>query len=218
MNSCKKFESTNARDAAANSGCAPSAGALPPLEVSSVRWEYEDELPEMEDDDFDVIFKASRLDGVRLYPFVEDSKGNRIWITNLSSEVNDQRSEPPTRNDASNTKDGSGTFAAEHSSEVHSELISEKKSHDETIEILKSNTKELNAACDHIKLLEACLAGGLEEHAALARKCAQWEKCAEALARELIQWGEFTGNTETNAALAEFESMKRRDVTPNNQA
>lgn len=54
-----------------------------PLETSDVRWEYEDELPEMGDADFDAIFKASRVDGVRLYPFVEDSKGNRIWITHL---------------------------------------------------------------------------------------------------------------------------------------
>lgn len=53
-----------------------------------MRWEYEDELPEMEDADFDAIFKASRVDGVRLYPFVEDSRGNRIWITHLPSEAN----------------------------------------------------------------------------------------------------------------------------------
>ena len=95
--------------------------------------------------------------------------------------------------------------------ESQSELLAEKKSHDETIELLKANTKELNNCLDHIKLLEACLAGGLEEHAALARKCEQWEKCSEALARELIQWGEFTGNTETNAALQEFERMKGRE-------
>lgn len=86
MSAKKRSKST--QDAAANSGCAPSAGSLPPLEMSDVRWEYEDELPEMEDADFDALFKASRVDGVRLYPFVEDSKGNRIWITHLPSEVN----------------------------------------------------------------------------------------------------------------------------------
>ncbi len=53
------------------------------LETSDVRWAYEDELPEMEKSDFDAIFKASRVDGVRLYPFVEDSTGVRIWITHL---------------------------------------------------------------------------------------------------------------------------------------
>jgi hypothetical protein len=55
----------------------------PSLETSDVRWEYEDQLPEMNDADFDAIFKASRVDGVRMYPFVEDSNGNRIWITHL---------------------------------------------------------------------------------------------------------------------------------------
>jgi hypothetical protein len=58
------------------------------LEISDVRWEYEDELPEMEDADFDAIFPASRVlgmecGGVRMYPFVEDSAGNRVWISYL---------------------------------------------------------------------------------------------------------------------------------------
>lgn len=65
-----------------------AAPSCSPLETSDVRWEYEDELPEMENSDFDAIFKASRVDAVRLYPFVEDSKGNRIWITHLPSEAN----------------------------------------------------------------------------------------------------------------------------------
>lgn len=51
------------------------------LQTSAIHWEYEDELPEMEDADFNAIFKASRVDGVRMYPFVEDADGNRIWIT-----------------------------------------------------------------------------------------------------------------------------------------
>lgn len=59
-----------------------------PLETSDVRWEYEDGLPAMENADFAALFKASRVDGVRLYPFVEDSNGNRIWITHLPSEPN----------------------------------------------------------------------------------------------------------------------------------
>ena len=70
-----------------------AAPSCSPLETSAVRWEYEDELPEMEDADFDAIFKASRVDGVRLYPFVEDSKGNRIWITHLPSEANAELSD-----------------------------------------------------------------------------------------------------------------------------
>jgi len=58
------------------------------LEISDVLWEYEDGLPEMEDSDFDAIFPASRVlgmecGGVRMYPFVEDSAGNRVWISSL---------------------------------------------------------------------------------------------------------------------------------------
>lgn len=53
------------------------------LETSDVRWEYEDNLPKMSKEDFAAIFKASRVEGVRIYPFVEDSNGNRIWITHL---------------------------------------------------------------------------------------------------------------------------------------
>ena len=58
------------------------------LEISDVRWEYEDQLPKMEDSDFDAIFPASRVlgmecGGVRMYPYVEDSAGNRVWISSL---------------------------------------------------------------------------------------------------------------------------------------
>ena len=66
----------------------PPTPPCPRLETSDVRWEYEDDLPEMEDDDFDAIFKASRVRGVRMYPFVEDSNGTRIWITHLPGETN----------------------------------------------------------------------------------------------------------------------------------
>jgi len=57
--------------------------ACKPLQTSPVMWEFEDQLPEMEDSDFDKIYPASRVVGVRLYPYVEDSAGNRIWLTNL---------------------------------------------------------------------------------------------------------------------------------------
>ena len=60
----------------------------PQLELSAVCWEFEDELPEMTDAEFAAIFAASRVDVVRLYPFVEDSLGNRIWITSLPSAAN----------------------------------------------------------------------------------------------------------------------------------
>jgi len=66
--------------------------ALPRLQISDVRWEYEDQLPEMEDADFDTIFPASRVigmecGGVRMYPYVEDLAGNRIWISHLPDET-----------------------------------------------------------------------------------------------------------------------------------
>jgi hypothetical protein len=58
------------------------------LVISAVKWEYEDEIPEMGDLDFDAIFPASRVigmehGGVRMYPYVEDSAGNRVWISSL---------------------------------------------------------------------------------------------------------------------------------------
>lgn len=87
-----KIEMQSTLSQAENLALAPAPCS--PLETSDVRWEYEDELPEMEDADFDAIFKASRVDGVRLYPFVEDSRGNRIWITHLPSEANDQTQQP----------------------------------------------------------------------------------------------------------------------------
>lgn len=62
--------------------------------TSAVRWAFEDELPEMPREDFDLIFKASRVDVVRLYPFVEDQKGNRIWITHLPGQEEYTHSEP----------------------------------------------------------------------------------------------------------------------------
>ncbi len=53
------------------------------MEISEIMWEYEDNLPDMSDSDFKAIFGASRVDVVRMYPYVEDSKGARIWIKSL---------------------------------------------------------------------------------------------------------------------------------------
>jgi hypothetical protein len=58
------------------------------LSVSDVKWEYEDELPEMDDSGYDAIFPASKVvgnewGGVRMFPYVEDDDGNRIWISRL---------------------------------------------------------------------------------------------------------------------------------------
>lgn len=65
-----------------------SIDGLVSLSISYVRWQYEDELPEMSDEDFNAIFPASRVIGnqsvgVRMYPFVEDKNGERIWLSSL---------------------------------------------------------------------------------------------------------------------------------------
>ena len=41
------------------------------FEVASVQWEYEDNLPEMEDVDYAHLFEKSEVrDGVRMFPYV----------------------------------------------------------------------------------------------------------------------------------------------------
>jgi len=64
------------------------------LSISDVKWEYEDELPEMEDDDYDAIFPASKVvgnewGGVRMFPYVVDDDGNRTWISCLPNGADD---------------------------------------------------------------------------------------------------------------------------------
>ena len=51
------------------------------LQTSPIKWENEDALPEMTDEEFKAMFQASKVHYTRLYPFVEDSRGNRIYIT-----------------------------------------------------------------------------------------------------------------------------------------
>ena len=58
------------------------------ISISDTRWEYEDCLPEMDQSDFDSLFPASRvIDGVRMYPFVEDETGYRVWISFLPNKL-----------------------------------------------------------------------------------------------------------------------------------
>lgn len=54
---------------------------LTTMKISTIKWAYEDDLPEMAQSEFDAIYAASRVDIVRQYPYVEDDQGNRIWIT-----------------------------------------------------------------------------------------------------------------------------------------
>ena len=61
------------------------------LDIADIKWEYEDELPGMEDDEYDRIFPSSRIignefGGVRMYPYVEIG-GARIWIAGLANTV-----------------------------------------------------------------------------------------------------------------------------------
>jgi hypothetical protein len=48
--------------------------------VAFVGWEYEDNLPkDINKPHFDAMFEMSRVDGVRLYPFIE-WEGKRIYL------------------------------------------------------------------------------------------------------------------------------------------
>ena len=58
-----------------------------PIQISELFWEYEDQLPPMHSDDYETLYQYSRvIDGVRMYPFIEDAIGNRIWIANLNTQ------------------------------------------------------------------------------------------------------------------------------------
>ena len=59
------------------------------LDIADVMWEFEDELPGMEDNEFDRLFPSSRIignefGGVRMYPYVEIG-GQRVWITGIAN-------------------------------------------------------------------------------------------------------------------------------------
>lgn len=53
--------------------------------IGAIGWEYEDEMPEMKDSEFDAIYPASRVvNGVRMYPYVIVKMGKhpfRVWLT-----------------------------------------------------------------------------------------------------------------------------------------
>lgn len=42
-----------------------------PFEIASVQWEYEDQLPEMSDIEYDHLFEKSEVrGGVRMFPYI----------------------------------------------------------------------------------------------------------------------------------------------------
>jgi len=58
-----------------------------PIQISELLWEYEDQLPPMYSEDFAALYQYSKvIDGVRMYPFIEDATGGRIWIANLNTQ------------------------------------------------------------------------------------------------------------------------------------
>ena len=48
--------------------------------VSEIFWEYEDQLPELEDWEFELMYPMSRVDWVRMYPYVNSPHGERVWL------------------------------------------------------------------------------------------------------------------------------------------
>ena len=58
-----------------------------PIQISELMWEYEDQLPPMYSEDFETLNQYSKvINGARMYPFIEDAIGNRIWITELNTQ------------------------------------------------------------------------------------------------------------------------------------
>jgi hypothetical protein len=54
-------------------------------EIYSLEWEYEDQLPEISDLEYDLMFEYSEIkDGVRMFPFITLYKSNgepyRIYL------------------------------------------------------------------------------------------------------------------------------------------
>ena len=46
-----------------------------------IQWEYEDQLPEdLTDEDFKLMFAASEVDGIRIYPYIETENGEKYFL------------------------------------------------------------------------------------------------------------------------------------------
>lgn len=53
----------------------------------NIYWQYEDELPEVTESQFHMMFALSRVvDGVRMYPYTKDSAGNKSYLGLVVSE------------------------------------------------------------------------------------------------------------------------------------
>ena len=52
------------------------------ISLAEIQWEYEDQLPEMTDEQYKEIFECSRVfDGVRMFAYVENGYGDRLFLT-----------------------------------------------------------------------------------------------------------------------------------------
>ena len=49
-------------------------------EVCQVQWQHEDELPDISDEQYMLMFRASKVDIVRLFPYIETKSGKKIYI------------------------------------------------------------------------------------------------------------------------------------------
>ena len=49
------------------------------VKTITVEWEYEDQLPEIDDDTYNKMYKTSKVDFVRMFPYVEIC-GRRYYL------------------------------------------------------------------------------------------------------------------------------------------
>jgi hypothetical protein len=68
---CEENKTTNETPQAIGSNSIDLLCGKGEYEIYSLQWEYEDQLPEMSDLDFDLIYEQSKvIDFVRMYPYI----------------------------------------------------------------------------------------------------------------------------------------------------
>jgi hypothetical protein len=51
------------------------------MRAIKVKWEYEDNLPELSQDAYDEIYPSSEIiDGVRMYPYILNEKMEKVFL------------------------------------------------------------------------------------------------------------------------------------------
>ena len=51
-----------------------------------LKWQNEDELPDMPDDVYDAMFKTSIVNGVRYFPYLEGIGNSKYYLIDLREE------------------------------------------------------------------------------------------------------------------------------------